>query len=68
MIARPRLQRSMPTNEPYRSDDLGQTYYVLAGYANWGMGGSPVLVRSDRSFPCATPCRPPLPGLAHPRI
>jgi hypothetical protein len=26
---------------------------VLAGYANWGMGDSPVLVRSDRSFPCA---------------
>jgi hypothetical protein len=32
---------------------------VLAGYANWGMGmgDSPVLVRSDRSFPCATPRR-----------
>jgi hypothetical protein len=25
---------------------------------DWGMGGSPVLVRSDRSFPCATPVPP----------
>jgi hypothetical protein len=25
MIARPCLQRSLPTNEPCRSDDLGQT-------------------------------------------
>jgi hypothetical protein len=55
MIARPCLQRSCRRMSLVDLTISDRRINVLAGYSNWGMGDSPVLVRSDRSFPCATP-------------